>query len=52
MNQTGKRARKQFGNRYAAKSAKARRGSRKDFGKLKYSMSAGTALAFVQAHSG
>jgi len=46
MTQTGKKARRQFGTRYAAKRAKARRRSRKRFGALPVSESRGNAAPF------
>lgn len=45
---TGKRARRKFGNRYAAKAGKQRRRARKRFGELKYSALRKTAEAAVR----
>lgn len=50
MTTTGKKARRQFGTRAAAKRAKGRH-ARKTFGSLPVSVVKGNALAFVNMHS-
>jgi hypothetical protein len=47
MTQTGKAMRRQFGTRYAAKRAKARKPKRKLFGTLPISMKAGNGQRFA-----
>lgn len=45
---TGKDARKRLGTRAACRRAKGRKGQRKSFGRLPYSVVAGTAEAFIR----
>lgn len=52
MNAAGKHARKRYGTRFAAKRAKAKRGRRRNFGKLPVSASRGNADQFVRENSG
>lgn len=52
MNSTGKAARKRYGTRAAAKRAKGRKRTRKQFGKLPVSNSKGNASSWVIARSG
>jgi hypothetical protein len=47
MTSTGKRARKQFGNRFAAKAAKASKSRDRRFGSLKYSVVAKNTDEFI-----
>lgn len=49
MTSTGKRARKRFGTRAAAKRAKGIKARRKQFGTLPVSVRKGNAEAFVRA---
>ena len=52
MTDTGKKARREHGNRYAAKAARKRRPKRKQFGKLPFSTIGKTAAEFVRRNSG
>ena len=49
MTQTGKKARQQYGNRYAAKRARTRKPKTKKFGKLPFSCVGKSAGAFNPA---
>jgi len=54
MNATGKRARKRYGNRFAAKSHKSSRGTRstkRKFGSLPVSVLKGNTEAFIRGQA-
>jgi len=52
MTNTGKKARKQHGNRYACKRSKARPKGRKEFGSLPVSAQRGNAAEFISSVPG